>query len=184
MLVEPPAVENNLTSPLDMAILMQKIYLQEGFSLSADKEMISFMRNQRYHWGLWRGVSPGTVIANKTGNLEGILNDVGIVYTKKGDYILSVFTQGFKKQREARLIINNISKIAYEEFTGEKLAEPKTKVIAKAKPKYKYKSKKIAIKKYKAKKLTVKKSKSKKISKKRTIKRQLLRRSSGKSKRR
>lgn len=127
MLKEPPAFNNNRTTPLDMAHLLVKIYRSEGFSLQGKREMLSFMRNQRYRWGLWRGVPPGTVIADKTGNLEGILNDVGIVYTKSGNYVLSVFTQGFKKQREARKIINELSRATYEEYTGEKVVQKQVK---------------------------------------------------------
>lgn len=147
MLVEPPALFNNRTTPNDMAKLIEKIYRSKGFSSAAAKEMLSFMRSQKYRWGLWRGVPPGTTIANKTGNLEGILNDVGIIYTKKGNYILAVFTQQFKKQREARLIINNISRITYEEYTGEKVIQPqakKTKRTYRSYPKKKIKKKIIS----------------------------------------
>lgn len=124
MLKEPPALDNNLTTPHDMAVLIKKIYLADGFSREDSKDMLSFMKRQRYRWGIWRGVPPGTVVADKTGNLEGILNDAGVVYTKKGNYVLSVFTYGFKKQRDARLLINEISKAVYEEYTGEKVIIP------------------------------------------------------------
>lgn len=127
MLKEPPGPRNNLTTPLDMARLVEKIYRSDGFSAASQKEMLGFMRNQKYRWGIWRGVPPGTVIADKTGNLNGILNDVGIVYTKAGNYVLSIFTYGFLKKRDARLLINEISRAAYEEFTGEKVARPAIK---------------------------------------------------------
>jgi beta-lactamase class A len=129
MLVEPPAPTNNLTSPDDMARLLVMIYNCRGFTKKSSKQMIAWMNYQRYRWGIWRGVPPGTVVANKTGNLEGILNDAGIIYTKKGNYVLSIFTWGFKKTRPARLLINEISRTVYEEYTGEKVIKPKKKVI-------------------------------------------------------
>ncbi len=122
MLVEPPSAEVNLTTPYEMAKLMVMLIKGDGFSPVDRKDMLSFLKHQRYRWGIWRGVPPGTIVADKTGNLEGILNDVGVVYTRSGDYILSLFTSGFKKQREARLLINELSRITYEEYTGEKLA--------------------------------------------------------------
>jgi beta-lactamase class A len=131
MLKEPPASDINRTTPLDLARLMVKIQKAEGFYPKSRKEMIAFMRNQRYRWGIWRGVPPGTVVANKTGNLEGVLNDVGIIYTKKGNYVLSIFTWGFKKQRQARLLINEISRVTYEEYTGEKVERAMKAVKAK-----------------------------------------------------
>ena len=121
MLNEPPASDLNKTTPREMARLFAMISHQQGFSAQSKKEMISFLSNQRYRWGIWRGVPPGIKVADKTGNVDEVLNDAGIVYTKHGNYILSVFTNGFKKQRDARLLINQISRAAYEEFTGEKV---------------------------------------------------------------
>lgn len=123
MLVEPPASNNNLTSPDDMARLLVRIYNCRGFAKKSSKQMIAWMNYQRYRWGIWRGVPPGTYVANKTGNLEGILNDAGIVYTKKGNYVLSIFTWGFKRTRTARLLINEISRVVYENYTGEKAGQ-------------------------------------------------------------
>jgi beta-lactamase class A len=125
MLNEPPSTALNMTTPLDMAHLLALIARSQGFSPQSKKEMLSFMRNQRYRWGIWRGVPAGTVVADKTGNIDGVLNDAGIVYTKHGNYIISIFTNGFKKQRDARLFINQVSRAAYEEFTGEKVYDPK-----------------------------------------------------------
>jgi len=125
MLVEPPATNNNLTTPDEMAKVVAAIYCRRGFTKGAAKQMITWMNYQRYRWGIWRGVPPGTYVANKTGQLEGILNDVGIVYTKKGDYILSIFTWGFPKVREARILINELSRAAYEEYTGKKTGQVK-----------------------------------------------------------
>lgn len=140
MLQEPPAPNVNHTTPLDMAHIAAKIEKGEGFSPQARKEMLSYMRNQRYRWGIWRGVPAGTVVADKTGNLEGILNDVGVVYTKQGNYVLSIFTWGFKKQRDARLVINELSKAAYEEYTGEKVPQPVIKKKAPTRRYYRTKS--------------------------------------------
>jgi beta-lactamase class A len=124
MLNEPPSTEVNSATPLEMAYLLEKIKERQGFSLNSANEMLAFMRNQRYHWGIWRGVNPGTIVADKTGNLTGILNDVGVIYTSRGEYVLSLFTRNMKKH-EARILINDISRAVYEEYTGEKVVGPK-----------------------------------------------------------
>ncbi|MCX5751326.1 MAG: class A beta-lactamase-related serine hydrolase [Candidatus Saganbacteria bacterium] len=138
MLVEPPRTKNNRTTPQEMAKLVIKIQSSDGFLPSSSKEMLYFMKTQRYHWGIWGGLPPGIYVANKTGNLDGILNDVGIVYTNSGNYAISVFTWGFKKQRDARKIVNELSKACFEEYTGIKVpVKAKKKVIAKKKQKKK-----------------------------------------------
>jgi len=147
MLKERPEPNINLTTPLDLAYLTLQINSPQGFKDKSRQEMLKFMKNQRYRWGIWRGVPPGTVVADKTGNLDKVLNDVGIVYTKYGNYILSIFTCDFAKQRDARKLINEVSKICYEGYTGEKVPE-------------------VAIKRSPAKRKWAKKQKKKRTSKK------------------
>lgn len=130
MLKEAPRTDINVTTPKDMAIMLDKILKGDGFSKQSVKEMLSFMKNQRYRWGIWRGVPSGVAVADKTGNLEGILNDVGIVYSPKGEYVLSVFTNKIAKKSEARCLINNISRVVYESYTGEKV-KPAAKAVKK-----------------------------------------------------
>jgi len=107
-----------------MAQILWMIYHHHGLSQKSSKQLIAWMNYQRYRFGIWRGLPPGTYVANKTGHLEGITNDAGIIYTKKGNYILSIFTWGFKKTRTARRLINEISRVVYEDYTG--LRSPKT----------------------------------------------------------
>jgi len=127
-LVEPPSGEVNVTSPLDMAYLLLKIYYRDGFTENSSKSMLAFMQNQYYRWGICRPLPRSVKVANKTGNLDGVLNDVGIVFTPAGDYILSIFTQGFPKKREARVIINAISAQVYETYQPGKIAAEQKKL--------------------------------------------------------
>ena len=127
-LVEPPSQEVNMTSPLDMAYLLLKIYYREGFTEDSSKSMLAFMENQYYRWGICRPLPRGVKVANKTGNLDGVLNDVGIVFTPAGDYILSIFTQEFPKKREAREIINAVSAQIYETYQPGKITAEQKKL--------------------------------------------------------
>ncbi|OGC05074.1 hypothetical protein A2276_03915 [candidate division WOR-1 bacterium RIFOXYA12_FULL_43_27] len=152
MLSEPPDPNVNMTTPYEMAYLAAKIAKRSGFNDESASDMLYFMHNQRYKWGIWKGVPPGTYVANKTGNLSRILNDVGIVNTKSGAYVLSIFTWGFSSQHNARVLINNVSRVVYEEYTGEKVPEikepVKKKVVYKKKKKKKVYRKKIVKRRY------------------------------------
>ncbi|MBU0573809.1 MAG: serine hydrolase [Candidatus Margulisiibacteriota bacterium] len=116
-LVEPPA-NCNRTSPNDMASLIYKIKYGNAFSPKAVEDMLAFMKNQRYRWGIVKPLPPGTIVANKTGNLTGVLNDVGMVYTDRGNYILAIMTWKFQQKSEARKVINRISEMAYNFYVN------------------------------------------------------------------
>lgn len=124
---EPPQKFINYTTPDDMAYLLLIMKESKNFTAESKVEMINFMKRQKYRWGIWRGVPSGIVVADKTGNVEGVLNDIGIVYAPKGPYILSIFTNGFKKQKDARLAINGVSKIFFEETNYKIKSEIKQK---------------------------------------------------------
>ncbi|MFH1684464.1 MAG: serine hydrolase [Candidatus Margulisiibacteriota bacterium] len=117
MLNEPSSEKINQTSPQDMAYLCRMIQKATHFSPKSSEQMLAYMKNQRYRWGICKGVPPGTEVANKTGNLDEVLNDVGIIYSPAGNYILSIFTYGFEK-KNARELINKISATAYQTYTA------------------------------------------------------------------
>jgi beta-lactamase class A len=111
-LVEPPSPRVNLTTPNDVAKLLARIENGSGFSASARKEMLSFMLNQKYVFGIPRALPRNFRVANKTGNLEHILHDAAIVYSPRGKYVLCVFTKNFKNDKRAnRLVIHKVSEI-------------------------------------------------------------------------
>lgn len=57
--------------------------------LPGSKEMIAILKRQQYNDGLGRKL-PGLTIANKTGALDHLRSDVGIVYTKGGPIAIAI----------------------------------------------------------------------------------------------
>ena len=108
-LAERPNLRINRTTPLDILKLLVRIEKGSGFSKASRKEMLSFMFNQKYRFGIPRVLPPNFRCANKTGNLERVLHDAAIVYSPRGTYVLCVFTKGFVRDRQARLVINEVS---------------------------------------------------------------------------
>ena len=47
-----------------------------------------------------RHLPKGTEVAHKTGTMDKVANDVGVVYTDKGDYLLCMFYNGNTATRE------------------------------------------------------------------------------------
>ena len=55
-------------------------------------------------------------IAHKTGDLDKLEHDVGIVYLDNKDYIICVLTKNLDSNIEGKKIISNVSKIVYEDM--------------------------------------------------------------------
>jgi beta-lactamase class A len=103
MLNEPSAEAANLTTPADMAQLVVLIENSAEFSQDSSQAMLSYLKKQR----------------NRRGNLDGVLNNVGVVYSPSGKYVLSIFTYGLAKKKDARELIDRISRLTYQTYTFE-----------------------------------------------------------------
>lgn len=86
-----------VTTPNEMLALMEKIYRKEIVDPAGCEDMIAILKAQSDHDQIPRYlVGPAWVkvqVANKTGSLDQVRNDVGIVFTPDGDFILSLFAQ-------------------------------------------------------------------------------------------
>lgn len=74
------------STSLEMLRLLELLELDK---LSGSKEMITILKRQQYNDGLGRKLS-GFTIANKTGALDHLRSDVGIVYTKAGPIAIAI----------------------------------------------------------------------------------------------
>jgi beta-lactamase class A len=81
------------TTPREMVALIEKMERGEIVSPAASKEMIKILKRQQDRNGIPRGVEktwPDTPIANKTGALDHLRSDVGIVYSKHGRIAIAI----------------------------------------------------------------------------------------------
>ena len=86
--------DNNQTSCFDAALMYEMIYRGEWVSREACDEMLEILKlcqtNGRIPYDLPQTVS----VAHKTGTLDRLCVDTGIVYAPGGDYILCLFYNG------------------------------------------------------------------------------------------
>lgn len=106
----------NTTTPTDMAIILEKIYRSEILNKEHSKLALDIMKRQLHRDAIPRYLREDTLIAHKTGELDGLNHDIGIVYTEKKDYIIGVFTENGKDNLINKRLIGNISKLVYECF--------------------------------------------------------------------
>jgi beta-lactamase class A len=110
------AGRENLTTASDMARLMELLYRGAILEREYSAYMIEIMK-QQLDTGMMRLLIPDeTVIAHKTGELDGLDHEAGIVFGENGDYIFVVMIWDAVTNNEARQAIGRISKVVYDYF--------------------------------------------------------------------
>lgn len=127
------AGKDNFTSPKDMGIILELIAKGELISEDLSLEILDIMKAQQHRSKLpallpavesydpnveYENVESGRVItANKTGDLWGVQNDIGIfVLPNNKRYILSVFTKDLESDAQGIIKIAELSKVIYDEM--------------------------------------------------------------------
>lgn len=103
----------NLTTPEDMLLVMDKIYQGQVVSQKASAEMLEVMKRQHHKWGIARYLPRDVVIANKTGSLDFVRNDVGIIMGDR-PYILSIFCKNLPSNHFGSVLVGAMSKVIYD----------------------------------------------------------------------
>jgi beta-lactamase class A len=77
------------STPKEMVTLLKKIEKGEVVSPDASKQMIAILKHQQDQDGIRRRLQD-VEIANKTGSLDALRSDVGIVYSPKGRIAMAI----------------------------------------------------------------------------------------------
>ncbi|NMA87485.1 MAG: serine hydrolase [Tissierellia bacterium] len=109
--------KENLTTALDMALIMEAIYNKTILSEKSCNMMIDILKRQRHRDKLPRYIVDDVALANKTGELDGINHDIGIFYLRNLDYLIGVFTTDGKDDISGKKTIGRISETVYKYFT-------------------------------------------------------------------
>lgn len=111
----------NTTSPYDLAYLLGRIDRGELISELSRKRMYAIMERTRIRTLLPQGLPPGTKIAHKTGDIAGMVGDVGIVTAAGGmRYIVAVQVARPNNDRRANQLIREVSRIVYSGLANKK----------------------------------------------------------------
>jgi beta-lactamase class A len=80
------------TSARDVSMLFERLYKGTLVSPNSSQKFMGLLKDQRVNNRLPQGLPGGTVIAHKTGDLDGVVHDAGIVYGPKTDYLVTVMS--------------------------------------------------------------------------------------------
>lgn len=83
----------NYTTASDMAMLMEKIYRRQLGSRGISEQCIKIMKLTHTNDRIPRYLPAEVAIAHKTGLENGVCHDAGIVFSRKGDFLVCVLTR-------------------------------------------------------------------------------------------
>lgn len=115
------AGRENITTAADMARLLELLYRAELADPACGAHLLEIMKQQLDMSMMRLHLPDDTVVAHKTGELEGLAHEAGIVYHAAGDYIFVVLLWGAVTNYEARQTSGAVSKIVYDYFTEEEM---------------------------------------------------------------
>ncbi|MBQ4528928.1 MAG: serine hydrolase [Clostridia bacterium] len=114
-----PIPTGNFTSVRDCGIILEKIYKGELVSPEASAEMLALLKQQQRRGKIPRDLPSGVVVANKTGETSTAQNDVAIVYSEHGPYIICIMINDYANSMDYTMdVIARMSKIAYDYIEG------------------------------------------------------------------
>jgi beta-lactamase class A len=79
-----------VSSPRDMVKLLEMLEFGQVISKEASKDMMDTLRRQQYKDGLGRNAFDTIPVASKSGSLDRLRSDVGIVYTRRGRIAMAI----------------------------------------------------------------------------------------------
>lgn len=81
-----------VSSPRDMVRLLEMLENGQIVSREASNEMLNIMKRQQYKDGIGRGLPDTIQSASKSGALDRLRSDIGIIYTRRGRIAMAITT--------------------------------------------------------------------------------------------
>ena len=81
-----------VSSPRDMVKLLEMLEKGEVVSKEASAEMLTILKRQQYTHGIARNLPDTVPSASKSGALDRLRSDVGIIYTRRGRIAMAITT--------------------------------------------------------------------------------------------
>jgi len=106
------------STPREMARLLEMLAEGEVVSPAASREMVEVLKRQQYKDGIGRtlGEAAGFVVGSKSGALDALRTDVGIVFHPKGRLVIAATVEGmaetdYSPDNRGNLLISRLSGI-------------------------------------------------------------------------
>jgi beta-lactamase class A len=104
--------QENWATPDDYATLLAAILNRQAAQPSSCDAMLAMLEKQQCTNRIARYLPPGTRWGSKTGQIDGVTNDVGFVVSDRGFLIISVFGEDLPDQHVGEQFIGDITRAA------------------------------------------------------------------------
>jgi beta-lactamase class A len=109
---------NFVTTADDIAHFFDRLYHGAIVDPQSSNQMLQILLSQQENDLIPAALPAGVVVAHKTGELDTVLHDAGIVYAPAGDYVLVTMTQFDGNYPAAIDAIHAVSKLVYDAYRG------------------------------------------------------------------
>lgn len=111
---EERTADYNTTSAADLERLFDGLVQGTIVNAAASRSMLDVLARQQINDRLPAGLPDGTRIAHKTGNLDGIAHDAGVITTPFGPRVVVVLTEDYADYAD---VITLAAAVAHDAFT-------------------------------------------------------------------
>lgn len=109
----------NYTTARDISYLLEKLYRNQFLDASTSKRCLEIMAGQKVNDRIPKKLPLEVIVAHKTGLENGLCHDAGIVYTDKGNFLITVLVSHKNKTAAAaKELIAKISVLSYMYHNG------------------------------------------------------------------
>jgi len=105
----------NVATPREMMLLLESLYRGKVLNKPMTEDFFNLLSVHKESY-IPRNLPEDVRVANKPGELEGVRNDSGIVFTGKRPYVISVMTTYLRREKDGGEAITKISDAAYQMF--------------------------------------------------------------------
>lgn len=108
--------DENVSTPGEIARLLELLHAGEQLTPASREELLGVLQKPK-STPIHRGLPGGVTVASKSGSLEGLQVDAGIVYLPGRPYVFSVMTGYLKQASDGEAAIGAASQASYDYFS-------------------------------------------------------------------